>query len=185
MTIADWILTVAIILLYAALACSILFLRNFLPPYLVRKGEDLATKEDIEELTHKVEGAKSEYAQALERLRSDLTDQLSILEKRRVIYSKIACSMGIFLADRKTCHKDRQQFLDTYAEAWLWANDAVLKALNQFLDANIASVNDPAPHVQNAMQHAYAQCMLEMRKDCGFSETDLHSNHYKFVSFER
>jgi hypothetical protein len=93
--------------------------------------------------------------------------------------------MGIFLADRKTCHKDWQQFLDTYAEAWLWANDAVLKALNQFLDANITWVNDPAPHVQNAMQHAYAQCMLEMRKDCGFSETALHSNHYRFVSVER
>jgi hypothetical protein len=46
--------------------------RYFLRPYLVEKGKNLASKEDIEELTRKVEGIKAQHSLELERLRSEL-----------------------------------------------------------------------------------------------------------------
>ena len=39
-----------------------LILGNFLPKYLSKKGENLATKEDISEITDKIESVKHEYA---------------------------------------------------------------------------------------------------------------------------
>ncbi len=183
MTTAEWVLSIAVLLQYVVLVCSALFLRSFLPAYVTRKGENLATKEDVEEITHKVERAKIEYAQSLERLKADLTDRLVMVEKRRAIYSEIARSMGIFLAGRKTSDEDRQKFLEAYAEGWLWANDPVLRALNELLDANVLWLKDPTAQAQNAMKQAYAECTLQMRRDSGFSETDLGSSDYRFVSF--
>ena len=37
--------------------------------YLNKKGENLATKQDIDEITHKVEQAKSEYTERLEEIK--------------------------------------------------------------------------------------------------------------------
>lgn len=48
------------------------FLKSYFPTYLQKKAENLATKEDIDELTHAVEGIKSKYATDLEVLRAEL-----------------------------------------------------------------------------------------------------------------
>jgi hypothetical protein len=53
-----------------SIAC--IWSRYFLRPYLVEKGKNLASKEDIEELTRKVEGIKAQHSLELERLRSEL-----------------------------------------------------------------------------------------------------------------
>lgn len=52
---------------------SIFLFRKYLFSYSVEKGRNLATKEDIEEITRKVENVKSEYLVALERLKVDLS----------------------------------------------------------------------------------------------------------------
>lgn len=41
---------------------------RFLPSYLGQKGKNLATKEDVEEITRKVEGVKSEYSERVQEL---------------------------------------------------------------------------------------------------------------------
>ena len=38
------------------------FLRNYLPSYVAEKAKNLATKEDIESITRKIEGVKAEFA---------------------------------------------------------------------------------------------------------------------------
>lgn len=52
-----------------ALVVGFLFLQKYLSSYLSRKAENLATKEDIAEITDKVEQAKSEYTERLEEIK--------------------------------------------------------------------------------------------------------------------
>ena len=46
--------------------------REFLPGYLREKGKNLATKEDIAEITREIEAVRSSYSTEMERLRADL-----------------------------------------------------------------------------------------------------------------
>jgi hypothetical protein len=46
--------------------------REYLPGYAREKGKNLATREDIEEITRKIEAAKAEYSRELERVKADL-----------------------------------------------------------------------------------------------------------------
>lgn len=46
--------------------------KDYFPKYFAKKAENLATKEDIAEITEKVEGVRSEYSTKLENLRSRL-----------------------------------------------------------------------------------------------------------------
>lgn len=57
MEIAILILQIVIVVGYA---CGLLFLKSYFPKYLEEKGKNLATKEDIEEITRKVESVKAE-----------------------------------------------------------------------------------------------------------------------------
>jgi hypothetical protein len=56
-----------------------LFIRQLLPSYFTEKGKNIATKEDIEEITDKVERVKSQYAAELEKLRAEITDRRDLL----------------------------------------------------------------------------------------------------------
>src|SRR5687768_10931615 len=47
-------------------------IRYLLQAYFAEKGKNLASKEDLEELTCKVEGVKTQYSSELERLRFEL-----------------------------------------------------------------------------------------------------------------
>jgi hypothetical protein len=48
-------------------------LHSYLPGYFRKKGENLATKEDIAEITHQIENVKHEYATQLENAKADLS----------------------------------------------------------------------------------------------------------------
>jgi hypothetical protein len=54
------------------------FLREFFPSYTTEKGRNLATKEDIREITEKIESVKSDYAKSLETLKSKLQIESAI-----------------------------------------------------------------------------------------------------------
>ena len=47
--------------------------RNFLPAYFNEKGKNLATKEDIKEITDKIESVRFEYLGKLEGVKSELS----------------------------------------------------------------------------------------------------------------
>lgn len=49
-----------------------LWLKSYLPTYFSKKAENLATKEDIADITDKVEGVKSQYQSQIETLRAKL-----------------------------------------------------------------------------------------------------------------
>lgn len=50
-----------------------LFLKSFFPEYFKKKAENLATKEDIADITNQIESVKHEYATQLENARADLS----------------------------------------------------------------------------------------------------------------
>lgn len=54
-----------------------LLLGKFLPSYFSKKGENLATKEDISEITDKIESVKHEYAGNLESAKAELSAKLN------------------------------------------------------------------------------------------------------------
>src|SRR5690606_23661928 len=54
-----------------------LLTNSYLPKYFGRKGENLATKEDIEEITNKIETVKHDYASQLEAAKAELSAKLS------------------------------------------------------------------------------------------------------------
>lgn len=66
-----------------------LIIHNYLPSYMKKKGENLATKEDIGDITEKIEGVKNEYIKENEKLKAVLqvsaTQQNIIRDKSREV----------------------------------------------------------------------------------------------------
>jgi hypothetical protein len=67
-----------------AVAGGVVFLliKHYLPSYLSEKGKNLATKEDIEDITEKIESVKSQYSVLLEELRVKHQLRLAALDRR-------------------------------------------------------------------------------------------------------
>jgi len=66
-----------------------LLIKFFLPSYFSEKGKNLATKEDIEDITKKIESVKSSYAHVLEELRSDNQLKLAEIEREKNIKKEV------------------------------------------------------------------------------------------------
>ncbi len=66
-----------------------LFIKTFLPSYLSEKGKNLATKEDIESITDKIESVKTDYAKVLEGLRSNNQLKLAEIEREKNIKKEV------------------------------------------------------------------------------------------------
>ena len=62
----DWIWILVIVLDVVATFLLGLFLKNYLPSYIQKKGENLATKEDIQEITQKTEEVQAEFKEKFE-----------------------------------------------------------------------------------------------------------------------
>ncbi len=65
-----------------------LVLKDYLPAYARKKGENLATKEDISEITRKVESIRSDYGLLLEEVRGRNQLRLGALEKRLEVHQQ-------------------------------------------------------------------------------------------------
>jgi len=66
-----------------------LLIKNFLPGYLTEKGKNLATKEDVEEITGKVESIKTDYAKVIEEIRSNNQIKISAIEREKSLKKEI------------------------------------------------------------------------------------------------
>ncbi|MGP9690381.1 hypothetical protein ACT3S4_00965 [Psychrobacter sp. AOP30-A2-5] len=77
---------------------GIYFFKKYLFSYSSEKGKNLATKEDIEEITRKIENVKSEYLIELETVRVELSKSLH--QKNEVwIMKRNACLKALNLAN--------------------------------------------------------------------------------------
>jgi hypothetical protein len=91
MSLKPW--DVLVVALVALLPLGVLFLRS----YFQEKGKNLATRQDIEEITEKIEGVRKQYTSEIEVLRSNLSRQSHIhniaFEKEFEILSEVWASL--------------------------------------------------------------------------------------------
>ena len=66
-----------------------LFIRFFLPSYFSEKAKNLATKEDIESITDKVESVRADYSHLLEEVRSNHQLKLAAIEREKNIKKEV------------------------------------------------------------------------------------------------
>ena len=85
----EWWNYLVIVLLQAVVTCVIWYIAS----YVKEKGKNLATKEDIKEITAKIESVKVEYAKELEGLKSQLNAKFHAhtlrFEKEFHVYEQI------------------------------------------------------------------------------------------------
>jgi hypothetical protein len=65
-----------------AAAIAFLFIKFYLSSYLTEKGKNLATREDIEAITDKVESVRSQYATLIEELKARHQLRLAAVDRR-------------------------------------------------------------------------------------------------------
>lgn len=68
-----------------------LLIKYFLPGYLSQKGKNLATKEDISEITKKIAEVESTYNQILETFKAQHQLRLAAVEKRLQAHQEAFC----------------------------------------------------------------------------------------------
>ncbi len=66
----------------AAGAIAFLFVRHYMSAYLLEKGKNLATREDIEEITEKVEAIRAQHASLVEELKARHQLRLAAVDRR-------------------------------------------------------------------------------------------------------
>lgn len=70
--------------------CLGLFIKNYFPSYMKEKGKNLATKEDIQEITRKTEMVQREFKEDFELFASDVQFKYDFYFKQ---YSKLYCKL--------------------------------------------------------------------------------------------
>ena len=69
-----------------------LFIKNYFPEYMKEKGKNLATKEDIEEITRKTELVQKEFKESFELFSSDVQFKYDFYFKQYAnLYSNLYC----------------------------------------------------------------------------------------------
>jgi uncharacterized membrane-anchored protein YhcB (DUF1043 family) len=159
-----------------------LFVGQFFPSYLRKKAENIATKEDVKNITDNIESVKNTYVKQIENFRSELSKHSDMISRKRAIYSNLSRSLRIFIGQHGTPDL-KAEFLSNYAELWIWGSDSVITSVNIFLDAQISIAANPVSIPQDDLKRLYAETVLIMRRDAGFTETVLLPEQYKFVHF--
>ena len=74
----------------AVLAGIVVFflIKFFLPGYLTEKGKNLATSEDIQKMTQKIESIKADYSVLLEELKSKHQLKLAAIDRRLEVHQE-------------------------------------------------------------------------------------------------
>jgi predicted nuclease with TOPRIM domain len=120
-----------------------LLLRSYVPSYLKHKGANLATKEDIKEITEKVEAVKAEYARQLELDK----DAINLMEKRRDLSAKVVDLINRYKelppAEEKPDEEQLRRFEQDYYKLVPWIPTDILKALNSLFSKSVPAGAKP------------------------------------------
>ena len=65
-----------------------LLLKSFVPSYLSEKAKNLATREDVAEITRKIEAVKTEYAAVVESIKATHQLRLAALDQRLKVHQQ-------------------------------------------------------------------------------------------------
>lgn len=86
----EWIQIIIDVLIIIAIFLFGLFVKNYLPSYMSEKGKNLATKEDIQEITQKTEEVQQEFREKFELFSSDVRFKYNFYNRQ---YSELYCKL--------------------------------------------------------------------------------------------
>ena len=131
------------VLTWIALIACVLFIRRYLPAYFSEKGKNLATKEDIIEITDKIESVKTDYARQLEIFKGDI----ALLEKRRELSAQVVDLINRYKelppAGKTPNQKELRAFEQDYYKLIPWIPTDILKALNSLFSKSTLTATKP------------------------------------------
>ncbi|MDX5367102.1 MAG: hypothetical protein LPK88_11720, partial [Alphaproteobacteria bacterium] len=91
--------------------------------YLSKKGENLATKEDISAITHLQEGVKHEFQTLIEQMRATASMRMAAVEKRLAAHQE---AYSLWLRLFFDVHSERNNERIADCERWWEANNLYL-----------------------------------------------------------
>jgi len=123
-------------------------------------------------------GRLEAYRSELELLSEERRDALT---RKRDVYGRVASSMRVFLSSGAPSTEDeKREFMAAFDQGFLWASEDVGKSLVDFLQLSTRHSADPRSVSNDEFKDAYRECLIAMRRDCGFADTKLK---YPVVSF--
>ena len=133
------------------------------------------------------ERERAKFARDLEQYRSELSELVAhrqdFVIRRRAVYTSLATSLRVFLGSpQPATDEEKRTFLRAYDESCLWSTDEVAETVGVLLDALRANFVSPGSIPQPQLQDLYGGCILAMRRDSGFRETNLK---YRVVRFDK
>ena len=124
-------------------------------------------------------GRLEAYKSELEILSNEHRDALT---RKRDVYGSVATSMRVFLAGgRQATDQKKGDFIIAFDQAYLWASEDVVDALEDFLQLSVRSTSEPGSVSNEEFKDGYRACLIAMRRDCGFPDTNLR---YPVLSFQ-
>ena len=86
----EWLNVILDIIVLSGFGAVTLYIKNFFPSYIDEKGKNLATKEDIVEITTKTEEVQKQFKEDFERFTSDISFKYDFYYKQySELYSKL------------------------------------------------------------------------------------------------
>lgn len=94
----DWLLLIVEFASIVAVFLLGLFAKNYLPSYMEKKGKNLATKEDVKEITRRTEEVQQEFRQEMARFSKDLEFKYDFYYKQydglySFLYAIVCCDI--------------------------------------------------------------------------------------------
>lgn len=112
-----------------------LLIKYFLPGYLSEKGKNLATKDDISEITDKIESVKAEYSKEIETFLHHNRLKLAAFDRRLETYQQ---AYTLWLKLRRSVHNKEKSFeMVIECQKW-WENNCIYldsNSRNDFIDS--------------------------------------------------
>ena len=160
---AIWASVILQLLEIAIMIGAGLFLKSYLPSYFEKKGENLATKEDIEDITDKVERVRSQYTSDIEVLRSELGIQVHIHKLRFERESKILSQVWDKLVDLSVATHGLRPMLDYEDSSEQEVKTQRLQSFSKSYEALFDTVQKNRPFYPQEIFEALAEVMKVAR----------------------
>jgi hypothetical protein len=152
----------------AALVIIAILIKTALPTYLAEKAKNLATKEDVADITDKIEGVKRDHAEQMARLNMALSQQQLVrrkrFEKEYATYEEI---WKAFVAWEKSLNAARPRA--KYAALPKETQEDLLEQLRKLLfegrDVAIATMRGARPYIEPSVYQACSKFIMAAQEE--------------------
>jgi len=158
----------------------------YLSSYVKEKGRNLATKEDISDITSKIEGVKIEYLKESEKFKTELNKELELL---KISYTSLQANKVQFFSElidhlndfqfqfqqtRKTPNKEKQKKQQKrttllFAKLFLFASDDTIK---KWIEIRKLPKKESDQKILFLM---FTEFILALRRDIGYKDTECNA----------